>query len=81
MAQRRVSLIEYAFDMTFDTRTKALAAAWTVAIFVTAFLSQIGSQAGWLIASVVAFGPSLTLLYFCKEPLRTTSERIRDARR
>ena len=67
--------------MSVDTRSKAVAAAWLIVVFSIAFLAQVGSRGGWLVASLVAFVPALTLLYFYREPARTTSQRIHDARR
>ena len=61
-------------------QTKALAAAWTAGIGVAALFANIGSPTGWLLASIVAFGPSLTLLHFGQEPALTTSQRINNAR-
>jgi hypothetical protein len=67
--------------MTLDNRTKVSALAWSIVILLVAFFANVGSLAGWIVASVLAFGPALTLVYFCREPAQTTSERIREARR
>jgi hypothetical protein len=67
--------------MTQDTRNKSLAAAWIAAILLIALFSRVGSQVGWMIATIIAFGPALTLMYFGRQLPQTITQRIRDARR
>jgi hypothetical protein len=66
--------------MNLNKRAQLFAMLWIIGVLLTAFVSNIGSPTGWAAAIVVAIGPSLTLLHFCKEPLQTTSQRIRAAR-
>jgi len=79
-AQRQPRADEYSFVMTLNNRTKAFAAVWTIGILLIAFFSNVDSLSGWLVAGLIAFGPSVSLLYFSREPADTTSQRIREAR-
>jgi hypothetical protein len=67
--------------MTPIHKKRTLAASWIVAVLVTALAAGVGSPMSWLTVLVVAFGPSLMLLYFWKELPKTTSQRIQEARR
>ena len=71
---------EYSFAMTPNNRTKAFAAVWSIGILLIAIVSNVSSLSGWLGVGLIALGPSVTLLYFSREPAQTTSQRIREAR-
>ena len=62
-------------------RTMVVSFAWMLAVLVIGLIAQVESWRGWLLVSVLALGPSLTLMYFGRTLALTTSQSIDDARR
>ena len=58
-----------------------LAAGWVAAVLFVALLLPVDSLRGWLLTTVLAFGPAVTMLYFAREQRQTMSESIQNARR
>jgi hypothetical protein len=70
--------------MTFNNmnnKTAIAAIIWTLAIGVAGLGAGVESGMGWLMVTVLALGPSLTVLHFWKDSPQTTSEAIQEARR
>jgi hypothetical protein len=62
-------------------RTLVVSVAWMLAILVVGLVAQVESWRGWFVLSLIALGPSLTLMHFGKTLALTTSEAIDKARR
>ena len=62
-------------------RTLIISVAWMLAVIVIGLVAQVESWRGWFILSIVALGPSLTLMHFGRALAVTTSEAIDQARR
>ena len=67
--------------MIFALIMTTLATVWMGAIVLSATMSDIQWMPAWLLVAVVAFVPSILLLHFAKDPLRTASETILEAKR
>jgi hypothetical protein len=66
--------------MSFN-RIMVVSLAWMLAVLVTGLVVQVESLRTWFVVSVVALGPSLTLMHFGRAHAPTTSQAIHDARR
>jgi hypothetical protein len=62
-------------------RTLVVSVAWMLAVLVIGLVAQVESWRGWFIVSILALGPSLTLMHFGKSLALTTSEAIDEARK
>jgi len=51
-----------------------------LAVLVIGLVAQVESWRGWFAVSIIALGPSLTLMHFGKTLALTTSESIDKAR-
>ena len=58
-----------------------LAAGWIALVLFIALLLPVASLRGWLLTALVAFGPSVAMLYFAREQSQTMSQSIHHARR
>jgi hypothetical protein len=58
-----------------------LAAGWIVLVLLIALFVPVVSTRGWLLTSVVAFGPAIAMLYFARDQRQSMSESIHHARR
>lgn len=55
--------------------------AWMLVVLAAGLVGQVESLKAWFMVSVVALGPSLTMMHFARTLAPTTSEAIHDARR
>jgi hypothetical protein len=63
------------------TKIAIVSVAWMLAVLVTGLVVQVESMRAWFVVSVVALGPSLTLMHFGRAAAVTTSQAINEARR
>lgn len=64
-----------------DNLAWVLSIGWILAMMATGLVGDVGSLMGWLLVSVLAFGPATMLLYFGRELPLTTTQTIQRARR
>lgn len=69
----------YIGSMSFK-KISIVSTLWMLAIVATALVASVESPMGWLLVSVLAFGPATILLHLSRQP-RTISQTIQEARR
>ena len=62
-------------------RTLVVSVAWMLAVLAIGLAVQVESWRGWFVVSLIALGPSLTLMHFGRALALTTTEAIDKARR
>jgi hypothetical protein len=70
----------YSKDVTIATQKQTLAVAFIVSIVSTGLVASDKSLPAWVMAILIAFGPSIVALHSWMELAQTSSRRLQDTR-